>query len=310
MSDPFSHGAPVPPLVLWRWLAKRLQQLILLRCGQQLSAGPYLMPLVLDAVGAALVVAPGDPADPVCRVSRHTGNYFGRVSTGQEPKEMPAAALDRILRAPVASCEFVNAQVRFEVDVSCHASRSTSLGRDAVSGDGESSATQAIRWTPAGVAWVWSTSLRWNPLAIPFGGVARLAASLAKRRVLGYTGCVSRKGLQCGVHVPPEAPRMGGPGLQSWPACCLYDEGRRRAMTNPTPLPGDLRVAHLVGPDIGPHLAGRWQFQVYDDLTGSWRALVGKDLSGRPAYWRAEPTFASEAEALDFLRDLIQRSQR
>lgn len=58
-------------------------------------------------------------------------------------------------------------------------------------------------------------------------------------------------------------------------------------MTDPTPLPGDLRVAHLVGPAFGPHLSGRWQVQTYDARTGGWRALVAKDLSGRPAHWRA-----------------------
>lgn len=89
---------------------------------------------------------------------------------------------------------------------------------------------------------------------------------------------------------------------------------RTGKVTEPQPeplsLPGDLRVAHLDGHDIGPHLAGRWQIQVYDAHAGNWRALVSKDLSGRPAHWRAEPTFATEAAALDFLRDLIGRRRR
>ena len=72
------------------------------------------MPLVLDPVRPALVVAPGDPADPVGRVPSNASNRFGRQPTRQEPEEVPAAALDRILRAPVASREFVSAQMRFE----------------------------------------------------------------------------------------------------------------------------------------------------------------------------------------------------
>ena len=78
----------------------------------------------------------------------------------------------------------------------------------------------------------------------------------------------------------------------------------------PLPLPGDLRVTELVEPNIGRYLAGRWQVQIYDARTGSWRALVGKDLSGRPAHGRAEPTYATEAAALEYLRGLVRRHQR
>jgi hypothetical protein len=90
------------------------------------------MPLVLDPVRPALIVAPGDPADPVGRVPSNASNRFGRQPTRQQPEEVPAAPLHRILRVPVTSREFVSAQMRFEVDVSCHASLSTSLQRDPV----------------------------------------------------------------------------------------------------------------------------------------------------------------------------------
>src|SRR5258708_26746286 len=66
------------------------------------------------------------------RVPGQAGNHLGREATGQEPEELPTAALDRILCAPGASCEFVDAQVRFEVDVTCHATRSTTVWRDPV----------------------------------------------------------------------------------------------------------------------------------------------------------------------------------
>ncbi len=130
--DPFHDGAPVPPIVLRRWAGQHHQQLILLRRGQQPSAGPCLVPQVLDAVGPMLVVAPGDPADPVSGIAGDTGNHRGCESTGQEPEEVPAAALDWILRGSVSSCEFVSAQMGFEVDMSCHASLSTTLWRDPV----------------------------------------------------------------------------------------------------------------------------------------------------------------------------------
>jgi hypothetical protein len=78
----------------------------------------------------------------------------------------------------------------------------------------------------------------------------------------------------------------------------------------PTPLSGDLRVVQLVGPSINPRLAGRWQMQVYEATTGSWRALLAHDLSRRPAHWRAEPTFTTEAEAIAHLIAYVRRQRR
>jgi len=131
--DPFRDGAPIPPLVLRRWAGQHHQQLILLRRGQQPSARPELVPQVLDAVGAMLVVAPGDPADPVGRIAGDTGNHRSCEAPSQEPEEVPATALDWILRGSVPSREFVSAQMGFGVNMSCHASLSTTLWRDPVS---------------------------------------------------------------------------------------------------------------------------------------------------------------------------------
>jgi hypothetical protein len=74
----------------------------------------------------------------------------------------------------------------------------------------------------------------------------------------------------------------------------------------PTPLPGDLRVSHLVGPDVSVPLTGRWELQIYDVNTGSWRPMVGRDLRRRPAYRRVEPTFATEAAALEHLLAIVR----
>src|SRR5258708_30893424 len=90
------------------------------------------MPLVLDAVGSALVVASGDPSDPVGRIPSNASNHLGGQPTGQEPEEVPAAAFHWILRAPVALREIIKTQERFEVNMSCHASLSTTLWRDPV----------------------------------------------------------------------------------------------------------------------------------------------------------------------------------
>ena len=77
----------------------------------------------------------------------------------------------------------------------------------------------------------------------------------------------------------------------------------------PIPLPGDLRVAQLGGPGIDPHLVGRWQIQVYDDAAGGWRPVLNRDLSGRMRYWQTEPTFATEAEALEYLFARVRRGR-
>jgi hypothetical protein len=74
----------------------------------------------------------------------------------------------------------------------------------------------------------------------------------------------------------------------------------------PLPLPGDLRVVQLGGPDLARSLVGRWQIQLYDARTGSWGALLGKDLSRRSARWRTKSTFATEAEAREHLFGLVQ----
>src|SRR5260370_42307888 len=96
------------------WPAKRHQQLILLRRGQQQLTWPCPMPLVLDAVGSALVVASGDPSDPVGRIPSHASNHLGGQPAGQEPEEVPAAALHWILRAPRALRGVTNTQRPFE----------------------------------------------------------------------------------------------------------------------------------------------------------------------------------------------------
>jgi putative transposase len=110
----------------------RTYQAFFLRRTQERGARSRLVAEIFDAGGAILVVAPGDAPDPVGRVPSNASNRFGRQPTRQEPEEVPADPVERILRAPVASREFGSAQMLFEVDVSCHASLSTSLQRDPI----------------------------------------------------------------------------------------------------------------------------------------------------------------------------------
>lgn len=93
---------------------------------------PGEMPLVFDTFRPERIKTACDPTDPVRRVAGEAGNGFGGETARQEPEEAPAAPLDRIGRTPVASREFVSAQMRFEVDASCHVALSTALQRDSV----------------------------------------------------------------------------------------------------------------------------------------------------------------------------------
>jgi hypothetical protein len=67
------------------------------------------------------VVAPRDLADPVDRIARHGGYGGRRHATGQQPEEVPMAALDRIMCPVIAVVEFVVGQMGCEADVSWHA---------------------------------------------------------------------------------------------------------------------------------------------------------------------------------------------
>jgi hypothetical protein len=90
------------------------------------------MPQILDPIWPVLVVALSDLAAPGGRVPSHASNRFGRQPTRHESEEVPAAPLDRILRAQGAARECVSAQLRFEGDGSCHASLSSALHRELV----------------------------------------------------------------------------------------------------------------------------------------------------------------------------------
>jgi hypothetical protein len=76
---------------------------------------------VPHAVGAVSVVTPGDLANPIRRIARHGGHGGRRQAAGQQPEEVPRAALDQIIGSTIALLEFVVGQVGFEVDASWHA---------------------------------------------------------------------------------------------------------------------------------------------------------------------------------------------
>jgi hypothetical protein len=96
--------------------------------------------------------------------------------------------------------------------------------------------------------------------------------------------------------MPLPIPLHARPGRSGarWPPDPLLDP------PEPTPLPGDLRIAQFRTPGISRHLAGRWQIQVYDADAGRWRAYMAAEE------WR---TFAAEADALEHLLAFVQRGR-
>jgi hypothetical protein len=73
---------------------------------------------------------------------------------------------------------------------------------------------------------------------------------------------------------------------------------------DPVPLPGDLRVVRLIGPEVRPSHVGSWQIQRYEARTGGWRAFISPAPG---AEWR---TFATEAAALEHLFGHLRRHQQ
>jgi hypothetical protein len=75
LADPGGDGPPAPAVALGRGaLCQRRHQLVLLRPTQERGAWSRLAPAVFDAVGAMLVVTPGDAAYPIRGIPRDAGN--------------------------------------------------------------------------------------------------------------------------------------------------------------------------------------------------------------------------------------------
>src|SRR5258708_39309687 len=103
LADPGSGRPSAPAVALRRSSGLQCRhQLVLLRPTQERNARSRLVPEVFDAVGATLVVAPGDAPDPIGRIAGDAGNQFGGQPAGQEPDEVPATALHRIFCAALA----------------------------------------------------------------------------------------------------------------------------------------------------------------------------------------------------------------
>lgn len=80
----------------------------------------YAVAAVLFAVRAITVVVLGDQSHPVGSIARHSGHSGRRHNAGQQPKEVPMAALDGISGAPIVAMELIVSQVRFEAGASWH----------------------------------------------------------------------------------------------------------------------------------------------------------------------------------------------
>ena len=80
------------------------------------------MPPVVHAVGALLIVALGDLADPVRSVANNRRQLRRCVTLGQEPQDLPPGPLVGLFGRPVPVFELVDTQIGLKVNSSCHAS--------------------------------------------------------------------------------------------------------------------------------------------------------------------------------------------
>jgi hypothetical protein len=67
-----------------------------------------------------LVVTLGNLADPIGAVANHRRKYRGCPALGQQPQDLPPGPFARFFGRAVAVFEFVNAQIRLEMNASCH----------------------------------------------------------------------------------------------------------------------------------------------------------------------------------------------
>ena len=86
------------------------------RCTMGVRVAP-----VVHTLGALSVIALGDLANPVARISRTLGDIFGQLAPSQQPQNLPPRLFIRLFGRPVASFELVDAQIRSEMNSSCHA---------------------------------------------------------------------------------------------------------------------------------------------------------------------------------------------
>src|SRR5258706_12565113 len=68
------------------------------------------------------VIAFGNLANPVGRIAGAHGNRARRLAFGKQPQDLVPATLVRFFGCPVAPLELVDRQMRFQANVSWHAS--------------------------------------------------------------------------------------------------------------------------------------------------------------------------------------------
>lgn len=109
--DPGGHFGTAPEPAVGGWTLQGCDQpRLLLRAQNRLAAGIIVAP-VAEGVGACLVVAPHELADPAHAVASDLRHLWARLALRQQPDNLKVAALDWILGAPVALLQLGQAQM-------------------------------------------------------------------------------------------------------------------------------------------------------------------------------------------------------
>jgi len=112
LGDPGRHLLRRPPPAVGRRPLQRPIQLRLLLLTQHARSARIAVSPIPDPPLAARVVAPRHGVDPRQRVARRLPHLLAGSPTRQQPHNLPLAARHGVLRLPVASLQFLRAQIR------------------------------------------------------------------------------------------------------------------------------------------------------------------------------------------------------
>src|SRR5258706_1588748 len=121
-AHPLGDQTPRPVVAPRRRLAHSHCQLhqVLAREQRRGAVRMGVLPIA-HPLGALSVVAFGDLANPVARIAGALRDVLGQLTPCQQPQDLPPAAFVRLFGRAVASLQFVDAQIRSEMNMSCHA---------------------------------------------------------------------------------------------------------------------------------------------------------------------------------------------
>ena len=122
LGHPFRHGAPAPAVLVGCRSGERLPQLLLQRWRQARRHAPRgrVLPIV-HALGAVVVVAARDRANPIGRGAGHAGQRSRGPPLRQQSQNLPPTALMRLFGGTIPPFQIIDRHMGVEVNASRHA---------------------------------------------------------------------------------------------------------------------------------------------------------------------------------------------